>query len=138
MTLQQFVEIIEKLVCGQVVDLAVEIVSDPPNRPRIGLDGFRLQARKFQVFLVLAVMLFELRIIGHVGVHCNLLVEIINQWRMLLHRRPGDITTKARGYSKIFISENVDGNRCLREAASSNKTNSVDLLRRRLICIVMH
>jgi hypothetical protein len=27
---------------------------------------------------VLAVILFELRIIGHVGVHCNLLLELIN------------------------------------------------------------
>lgn len=70
-------EIIEKLVCGQVVDPAVEIVADPPDRPRICLDGLRLQACQFQAFLVFAVILFELRILGHVGVHCNLLVEII-------------------------------------------------------------
>ena len=36
---------------------------------------------------------------------------------MLLHRRLGDMTTKARGYSKMFISDNMYGDGCLREAA---------------------
>ena len=38
---------------------------------------------------------------------------------MHLHRRLGDITTKSIGYSKIFVSGNMDGDSCLREAASS-------------------
>ena len=75
--LKEFMEIIEKLVCGQVVDPAVEIVTDPPDCSRTGLAGLGLQVRQFQAFLVLAVILVKLRIIGHVGVNCNLLVEII-------------------------------------------------------------
>jgi hypothetical protein len=45
---------------------------------------------------------------------------------MHLHRRLGDITTKAIGYSKMFVIENMDGDSCLREAASSNKANPAD------------
>jgi len=57
-------------------------------------------------------------------------LKLLNQWRMLLHRRLGDITTKARDYSKMFISENMNGDSCLREAASSNKAFAAERKKR--------
>jgi len=56
-------------------------------------------------------------------------LKLLNQWRMHLHRRLCDITTKARGYSKMFISENMVGDSCLREAASSNNSMQRTALR---------
>jgi hypothetical protein len=53
------------------------MVANPPNSPGRCLNRLGLQARQLQVFNVLAVIGVKLRIIGHLGVHCNLLVEMI-------------------------------------------------------------
>ena len=76
--IQELVEIVKQLVGCKIVNPAVEIVSDTPDGPCVGLNGFWLQSSEFQIFQMLLVIPVELRIIWHVDVHCNLLFVIID------------------------------------------------------------
>jgi hypothetical protein len=70
-------EILEKLIHRQIINPAVKIVANPPDSPGVCLNRLGLQARQLQAFKVLAVIGVKLRIIGHLGVHCSLLIEMI-------------------------------------------------------------
>lgn len=70
---QEFREIIEQLAGAEMVHPAIEIVADPPDGPRVGFDGLWLQASQFEALQVLLVLLVEVGILRHGGVHCNLL-----------------------------------------------------------------
>ncbi len=48
MAMEQVVEIIKELIRGQVINLAVEIMTDPPDGSSVGLDGFGLHSCQFQ------------------------------------------------------------------------------------------
>jgi len=52
-------------------------IADTPDCSCIRLNGLWLQAIEFKTLKVLLVIAVELRIIGHVGVHCNLLFVIM-------------------------------------------------------------
>jgi hypothetical protein len=122
MALKEFMEIIEQLVRGQVVDPIVEIVADPPDCPSVGLDCLRLQARQFQALQMLVVILVELRITGHGGVHCNLLVEVIKPMANALALPRLGVYKKRVKLQSVDFRERVWTN-CLRVAASSNNEN---------------
>ncbi len=70
---QEFREIIEQLSGTQIVHPAIEIVADTPDRPGVGIDGLGLQTAQLEAFEVFLVLLLEEGILGHGGVHCNLL-----------------------------------------------------------------
>jgi len=61
MAYQEIIKIGKKLVYGQVVDLAVEIVADSPNFPRIDIYGLGLQACQLQVLQVFVVVRIKFR-----------------------------------------------------------------------------
>jgi len=73
MRVQKFREIVEQLVGAEVVNPAIEIVADTPDRPGVGVDGLGLQTAQFEAFQVFLVLLVEEGILRHGGVHCNLL-----------------------------------------------------------------
>ena len=70
---QDLREIIEQLAGAEIVQPAIEIVSDTPDRPGVGFDGLWLQTAKFEALKMLLVLLVEVGILRHGGVHCNLL-----------------------------------------------------------------
>jgi len=92
--IQELVEIVKQLVGCKIVNPAVEIVSDTPDGPCVGINGFWLESSEFQTLQVFSVILVELRIIRHVDVHCNLLFVIMYERQMLLHCRFLFITKK--------------------------------------------
>lgn len=72
MALQQVGKILEELIGVQVVNPSSEIIANPPDGPGIGLNGLGLQPLELQVLLMFAVIPGKGRVVGHVGIHCNL------------------------------------------------------------------
>jgi hypothetical protein len=70
---QEFREIIEQLAGAEIVNPAIEIVADTPDRPGVGFDGLWLETAQFEALQMLLVLLVEVGILRHGGVHCNLL-----------------------------------------------------------------
>ena len=73
MRVQEFGEIIEQLVGAEIVNSAIEIVADTPDRPGVGVDGLWLQTAQLQALQMFLVLLVKVGILRHGGVHCNLL-----------------------------------------------------------------
>jgi hypothetical protein len=57
--LAQVGEVIHQVGLGQIVDLMIEVISDPADGARIRLDRLRLQTPELQVLLVQLVVLVE-------------------------------------------------------------------------------
>jgi len=73
MRVQEFREIIEQLTGAEIVNPAVKIVADTPDRPGVGLDGLGLQAAQLEALQMLLILLVEMGILRHGSVHYNLL-----------------------------------------------------------------
>ena len=52
------------MVGRQVFDVAIEIVADTPDSPRVGFDGFGLEAAQFQTLFVFAIQLDKAGFLG--------------------------------------------------------------------------
>jgi hypothetical protein len=67
MRIQKFAEIIKQLVGCKVVNPAIKVVSDTPDSPRIGVNGFWLESFESQTFQVFLVIVDKLWIIWYVN-----------------------------------------------------------------------
>jgi hypothetical protein len=73
MRVQEFREIIAQLAGVEIVNSAIEIVADTPDRPGVGVNGLWLQTAQLEALQMLLVLLVEAGILRQGGVRCNLL-----------------------------------------------------------------